>query len=148
MKASYLALTLLVTMVTLLVGCPKNHHHLVGFFKSRPHRVVTISLATPGDLSVCEVDFPVSLLRMAKRHTIAWAAEDHDYWIVFDASTPNPLPTTEPIYVQQGTQTANLPIAGSTSGYYMYAIYDADPRISQPCKTARDDRDTGLNVKR
>jgi hypothetical protein len=145
MKVRYLALAPLGVILAMQVGCQSQSTR--DFFKSRPHRIVTISLVTPGDTSACEVDFPVALLRNSKHHTIAWAAEDHDYWIYF----PNGNPVgVNSIKVPNGGQTQAF--NPSTPGYFMYAIYDSDPgpnpSPNAACKKADDDRDTGLNVKR
>jgi len=85
---------------------------------------------------------------MSKNHTVAWAAADHDYWILFDVAKGSPIGTNK-IKIANGTQTN--PYIPSLPGYFMYAIYDFDPSGNPqgtPCKVANDDRDTGLNVKR
>jgi hypothetical protein len=115
-----------------------------------PHRVVTISSASPGSSNPCEVDFPVTQLTKRKNHTIAWAAADHDYWIRFEPS-PGPI-GSDKIKVANGTQTGRFTITISPSSpqYFTYAIYDFDPDTNSqgpPCKKATDDHDTGLNVK-
>jgi hypothetical protein len=108
---------------------------------------VTISSSSTGVSNPCEVDFPVALLRISKHHTIAWAAEDHDFWVAFDSGSPI---GTNSIKVASGTETSSFPVTSSSAGYFMYAVYDSDPSSSprpNPCKLATDDHDTGLNVK-
>jgi len=126
-------------------GCPPPRSSNVG----NPDRVVTISPVSTG---VCQVDYPVALLRKGK-HTIAWAAETYDYWIRFDPGTGSPIdPTNTAIKVTHGQKTPKFPVSPSAAyNYYMYAIYDKDPGGSTPpptpCKAANDDHDTGLNIK-
>jgi hypothetical protein len=148
MKGSYLAFALLGMILSGQIGCRSETPRR--FLKSNPHRIVSISV-NPDDTSRCEVDFPVALLRKSKGHTIGWAADDHDYWIVFDPVKGSPLAPTGPIYVQQGQPPNSYAIATSKYDYYMYAIYAVNPDTNptaSPCKTAMDERDTGLNVKK
>lgn len=120
-------------------------------FVTGPNRVVTISYSG-GTAGPCEVDFPVTLLRMSK-HTIAWYALDHDYWVYFDNGSP--ISGTKTIYVKQSTPVAYSPAplpSGINEQYYTYAIYDFQPPVnpspSAACKSSTDDHDTGVNVKR
>jgi hypothetical protein len=140
----------------------------------KPDRVVTISQSLeppqPGHPQSCEVDFPIVVLRIQKSHKIAWAALDQaqDYWVVFDkgnanannGNKSNPI-GNDTIYVQHTNQTSNFDITISLSpavdeSYFKYAIYSFDPSkappasnpTGYPCKTADDDHDTGVNVKR
>ena len=125
-------------------------------------RVVTISAVNPGNSNPCEVDFPVTLLKKNKNHTIKWVAEDHDYWIVFDPNGAFTSPIgsigTHKIKVSPGSPMGPYPIALTpppstpppSSVYFTYWIYDKDPDTvppSQACKKSSDERDTGLNVK-
>jgi hypothetical protein len=131
-------------------GCHKRSGpgSLSNLLAGNPHRVVTISSSSPNVSNPCEVDFPVTLLKMSKHHTIAWAAQDHDYWIAFDPAK-NPIGSNN-IKVAKGNQTDRFDITTNKPDYFMYAIYDVDPTNnphSTPCKSATDDRDTGLNVK-
>ncbi len=148
MKLRHTSLNLLgiIVFIAVQAGCAGSTRNLLA---GNPHRVVTISSTSPGVSNPCEVDFPVTLLRISKKHTIAWAAADHDYWILFDAANGSPIGTNK-IKVAKGTQTN--PYNPSSAGYFMYAIYDFDPSDNPqggaPCKLANDDRDTGLNVKR
>jgi hypothetical protein len=141
-----LCLVGIVILLAVQSGCDSSHSK---FVTAHPNRVVSISSVTPGSSNPCEVDFPVTLLRKGKHHTIAWAAEDHDYWIKFDSGSPIGLTQ---IKVANGTQAGPYPISISLTSpiYFMYSIYDVDP-TSNPtataCKAAADDRDTGLNVK-
>jgi len=63
----------------------KEGEIIKGFIRG-PHRVVTISYSG-GTSGPCEVDYPVTFLRVTK-HTIAWYAADHDYWVYFDNGSP------------------------------------------------------------
>jgi hypothetical protein len=162
MKPHHLnALAGIVFLIATLVGCSRQG--VGGGGPSRvldhnPHRVVTISEATAGSSNPCEVDFPVTLLRVNKNHTIAWYASDHDYWIWFDNGNPVATGPNAAIKVTQGSKTidygvgAALP-SGTNEMYFTYAIYDVDPgpnpSPSTPtCKSSSDERDTGVNVKR
>ena len=143
-----LGLVGILILIALQPGCRKEGSN-ANILAGNPHRVVTISSSATGVSNPCEVDFPVTLLKINKHHTIAWAAEDHDFWIVFDRSTGSPIGTNS-IKVDSGTQTSRFPITSSSAGYFMYAVYDSDPSSNPPptpCKAATDDRDTGLNVK-
>jgi hypothetical protein len=126
----------------------KNQKLGADFFAKKQHRVVTISLTTPKNLSVCEVDFPVAVVSKVKHQTIAWAAEANEFWVVFDdASGPVGNKTID---VPMDNLTEDMPITPSVNPYYFkYAIYSVDPHSSgaTPCKASDDDHDTGLNVK-
>jgi hypothetical protein len=133
-------------------GCDKRSGpgSVSNILAGNPHRVVTISSAADSGSNPCEVDYPVTVLKMSKHHTIAWAAEDHDYWIAFDRVKGSPIGSNN-IKVPKGTQTGRFAIATINPDYFIYAIYDVDPTTnpqSTPCKSATDDHDTGLNVKR
>jgi hypothetical protein len=150
MKARHTGLDLvgIFIFIALQAGCDKQGSS-PNILAGNPHRVVTISSASPGVSNPCEVDFPVASLRISKKHTIAWAAGDHDYWIVFDPGKGSPIGTNS-VKIANGTQTSSFPINSSSAGYFMYAVYDSDPSGNpppKPCKAATDDRDTGLNVK-
>jgi hypothetical protein len=137
-------------LATVLTGCHRRSgsDSTANILAGNPHRVVIISSSSPGVSNPCEVDFPVTLLKISKHHTIRWAAQDHDFWIVFPAE--NPIGSNN-IKVPSGSKTDRFKITASDPYYFMYAIYDVDPVAhpgSAPCKTASDDRDTGLNVKR
>ena len=67
-------------------GCHKDVDFIN--FRAKAHRGRNDLSASPSASNPCEVDFPVALLRMSKKHTIAWAAEDHDYWIYFPKGNP------------------------------------------------------------
>jgi hypothetical protein len=133
-----------------------------------PHRIVTISESqvTPPVSNPCEIDFPVTFLRISKHHTIAWYASDHDYWIWFNNLSPlvdpnnpsNPIHVQQ-VYVQKGKKSDydyNVDIPPQTPPpnemYFTYAIFDADPgpnpSETNACKKSSDERDTGVNVKR
>jgi hypothetical protein len=139
-----------VIIVAIQTGCHRDAK--VVNFAAKKDRVVIISPVTAGVSNPCEVDFPVTLLRVSKKHTMAWAAEDYDYWVVFPSG--NPFGISNTIAVPKGTQTNPFPIAINPSSpiYFMYAIYDFDPGAypdpNKACKRADDDRDTGLNVKK
>jgi hypothetical protein len=140
----------IIIFIALQAGCNKSAQNPT-ILAGNPHRVVTISSVSPGSSNPCEVDFPVTLLRVSKKHTIAWAAEDHDYWILFDKTKGSPI-GTDHIKIAKGGQAGPFPITinPSSAEYFMYAIYDFDPSTNPrgaPCKLATDDRDTGLNVK-
>ena len=116
-------------------------------------RVITISALGPGK---CDVDFPVTVLHYGKGHTVRWASTDNKYWISSiskessSGSGPNnPLVPPDDTVVVDPTQGSSEYHVTSTTNYYMYAIFDHDPTTNNqnPCKSATDDRDTGLNVK-
>lgn len=137
-------------LITTQVGCGTqgpSKRPLV----SNPHRLVTISVNVD-DNSKCEVDYPVALLRKSKKHDITWGSEDHDYWIKFDSGGSPFDPSNTAIKVP-GNSTAGPYGISSTAAYnyYKYAIYFANPDGNPQaavCKTADDDHDTGVNVKR
>lgn len=138
-------------LVTFLVGC--GHFHgsrptAEQVLKNSHNREVVISPQKPGSSSPCEVNFPVTLLRTSKKHTIAWVAEDYDYWVKFVAQSPIGEITVK---VPKDKMAGPFQVPVQPDYYFMYAIYDMDPDANpqaKPCKTADDDRDTGLNVKR
>lgn len=159
-------------LMAVQVGCSQHKaaggggtHPMV--LDHNPHRVVTISGATPPNSNPCEVDFPVTLLRIGKHHTIAWYASDHDYWIWFNNLSPlldpsNPSnPHIQKVYVRKGVQPpfdyqVDIPPQNPSPDdmYSTYAIFDADPgpnpdpSETSACKKSSDERDTGLHVKR
>jgi hypothetical protein len=165
--ARFLGPLAMCVLVVSLGGCRRWFGQTAGqIIEDSKHRVVTISYTT-GSSGPCEVNFPVSLARVNK-HTIAWVAADHDYWIRWEAkstTTPpsvvaglNPLVSApNVIYVPAAVHTpqaydVTLPTILS-EWYFTYAIYDSDPGSSfpapqPPCKAYDNDRDTGLNVKR
>ena len=152
MKVRHTGLDLvgILIVIALQPGCHKEGSN-ANILAGNPHRVVTISSSSTGVSKPCEVDFPVTLLRINKHHTIAWAAEDHDFWIVFDRGKVSPIGTNS-IKVTKGATSNDFPvtISPSAADYFMYAVYDSDPSSNPPptpCKTATDDHDTGLNVK-
>jgi hypothetical protein len=122
-----LGLVAIATLMAIQTGCGRGS--ISNVVAGNPHRVVTISSVSPGVSNPCEVDFPVTLLRISKNHTITWAAEDHDYWILFDRGNGSPIGANK-IFVAKGGRTSQFPITIS------------------PCKRADDEHDTGLNVKR
>jgi len=140
-----------------LIGCERasTPQRAAIFVTSNPHRLVTISVSKE-DPQKCEVDYPSVLVRSSKHHTIAWAAEDNEYWIKFDAGGSPIDPANRAIDVPRGSQTSppfDIPDT-ATLKYYKYAIYTSNPDTNPanppptPCKNADDDHDTGLNVKR
>jgi hypothetical protein len=130
---------------------PISHSRKVdsGFFAKKQHRVVTITLTTPNVLTTCGVDFPVAVVSKAKHQTIAWAAEDNEFWVVFDDAA-GPI-GNKTIDVTKDNVTDDMPITPSVAPYYFkYAIYAVNPAsmpTPTPCKASDDDHDTGLNVK-
>jgi hypothetical protein len=118
------------------------------------NRVVTISASPPPDTGKCEVDFPVAFLRQNKH--VQWASNDNKYWVSFLIIDPppgytpeNPLdPPDDPVIIGPNSASRKYKVKVTTK-YYMYAIFDHDPTTNpqNPCKTAIDDHDTGLNVK-
>lgn len=118
------------------------------------NRLITISASPPPDNGKCDVNFPVAFLRY--NHSVQWASNDNKYWISFltidspSGYTPeNPLaPPDDPVVVNPQSETQTYHVKPKTK-YYIYAIFDHDPATNNknPCKTAIDDRDTGLNVK-
>ena len=152
MKVRHAGLDLagILIFVALLPGCHKEGSN-TNILAGNPHRVVMISSVSTGVSNPCEVDFPVTLLRIGKRHTIAWAAEDHDFWIVFDKVKGSPIGANN-IKITKGANPNDYPVTipPSAADYFMYAVYDSDPNgnpTPKPCKLATDDHDTGLNVK-
>jgi len=155
MKKTYvvgLGLIGIAVLVGLQVGCHRESGSDVelNILAGNPHRVVTISSVSSGSSNPCEVDYPVTFVRIGKHHTIAWEAADYDFWIKFDPAKPSPI-NADNIKVKQGNRTNDFPITidASKAGYFMYAIFDHDPTANpnNPCKSATEDHDTGLNVK-
>jgi hypothetical protein len=155
MKTRHVKALSLITVIAaaIQIGCHRDAR--VVNFAAKKDRVVTISPVTTGVSKPCEVDFPVTLLRKSKNHTMSWAAEDFDYWIVF--VNGNPFGTSDIIKVPKDGQTIPpFPIAIDpdpiVGNYFKYAIYDfqpgSNPDPKKACKGADDERDTGLNVKR
>jgi hypothetical protein len=115
-------------------------------------RLITISASPAPDTGKCEVDFPVVFLRYNQGHTVQWASSDNKYWISFHEvpGTPeSPLDTDEEtvmVYLNHPSQNYRVK---HKEKYYIYAIFDHDPSTNNknPCKTATDDHDTGLNIK-
>lgn len=149
-----LGISSLVILVAVIAGCSRGIlGESVKTFIRGPHRVVTIS-SRDGSSNPCEVDYPITLLRMRKSHTIAWYADDHDYWVYFDNGSPI-VQGTNPIYVQRGATPTNYSVtlpAASQKMYFTYAVYDSPPGLNPSpnaaCQSATDDHDTGVNVKR
>jgi hypothetical protein len=117
------------------------------------NRIVTISASPPPDTGKCEVDFPVAFLRYNQNHSVQWASNDNKYWISFLTVDPPPgytplAPSDDPVIVEPKSLSKMYNVKPKT-GYYMYAIFDHDPSTNNknPCKTATDDHDTGLNIK-
>ena len=117
-------------------------------------KVVTISVSLD-DASKCDVDYPVTFLRIRKDHTITWASADQRYFVLFQGNVV-PVGTTSGtsrnIPVPAGGDTGRLiiKIDPSQAGYFQYAIYTVDPiknPTANPCKKYDEDHDTGLNVK-
>ena len=115
-------------------------------------RVITISASTK-DASKCEEDYPVAVLHFNQNQSVQWQSLDKKYWISFVTIGPqpgeNPLaPNDDPVSVDAngGSKTYHVK---PNEKYYMYAIFDHDPATNNqnPCKTATDDHDPGLNVK-
>jgi len=155
MKARHVKVLGLITVIAAAIqtGCPRGAK--VINFTAKKDRVVTISPVTKGVSNPCEVDFPVTLLRKSKNHTMSWAAEDYDYWVVITTGSPNPFGTVNKIKVPMNSVTPVFPVTIDQSYlpiYYTYAIYDFDPGDNpdqgKACKRADDERDTGLNVKK
>jgi hypothetical protein len=117
------------------------------------NRLVTISASPPPDTGKCEVDFPVAFLRYNQNHSVQWASNDNKYWISFLAVDPPPgytplAPPDDPVIVEPKSLSKMYNVKPK-AGYYIYAIFDHDPSTNNknPCKTATDDHDTGLNIK-
>jgi hypothetical protein len=116
-----------------------------------PDKFVTISVDAdrPGK---CEVDFPVTLVRSSKHNSVTWQSEDNNYWIRFDPTLGSPFDPANKAIAVTPTAPSTRPVPTSPNvNYYKYAIYLADPDTdphAAVCKTADDDRDTGVNVKR
>jgi hypothetical protein len=120
------------------------------------NRLITISASPLPDTGKCEVDFPVAVLRYSQNHSVQWASNDNKYWVSFltidspAGYTPeNPLaPPDEPVVIEPHGQSKTYHVKPKAK-YYMYAIFDHDPQTNNknPCKTATDDHDTGLNIK-
>ncbi len=116
-------------------------------------RLITISASPAPDRGKCEVDFPVVFLRYNQGHSVQWASSDNKYWISFvsDDGTPveSPLaPPHNPVVIEAHGASRVYNVKPK-EGYNMYAIFDHDPSTNNknPCKTATDDHDTGLNIK-
>jgi len=118
-------------------------------------RLITISASPAPDTGKCDVDFPVVFLRYNQGHTVQWASNDNKYWISFreiaDApgTAESPLDTSEDTVIVDLNQPSQKYHVKHKEKYYLYAIFDHDPATNNknPCKTATDDKDTGLNVK-
>ena len=120
------------------------------------NRLITISASPAPDVGKCEVDFPVAFLHYQQNHSVQWASNDNKYWVSFLSIDPpagyrpeNPLaPADDPVVIEPHSQSRQYNIKPKAN-YYYYAIFDHDPSTNNknPCKTAIDDRDTGLNIK-
>jgi hypothetical protein len=119
------------------------------------NRLITISASTPPDIGKCEVNFPVAVLRYSQNHTVQWASNDNKYWVSFLTIDPpagytpeNPLASADPVVIEPHSESSPYKVKPKAK-YYMYAIFDHDPATNNknPCKTATDDHDTGLNIK-
>lgn len=115
------------------------------------NRLVTIEIS-PENASKCDVDFPVAFMRMRNNNKIGWASADNAYTVHFVSyaggpSPENPFnPSVNDVQVPAGGKSALQQLQNTPSGgYYEYEIHDANNNV---CKTADDDRDTGLNIKR
>ena len=150
-----------VVLVLLQAGCCRSQNQKTVL--DSKDRVVTISASSPptsNNPHPCEVDFPVTLLRTSKKHTITWNSADTEYWILFDKTSSGfttPVGSSS-IYIRTGGTTGSLhinlvppPATPPTSSiYFTYAIYNSNPNNvpkPEPCKSSTDERDTGLNVK-
>jgi hypothetical protein len=134
-------------LLSMQIGCRAKHRLVV----SNPDRTVTISVDVD-HAGKCEVDFPVTLVRASKHHSITWGSEDNNYWIKFDSGGSPIDPSNKSISIPGLGSNGPNPIPPSaTIKYYKYAIYLADPDTNSnapECKAADDDHDTGVNVKR
>ena len=113
------------------------------------NRLITISASPAPDVGKCEVDFPVAFLHYQQNHSVQWASNDNKYWISFSSKPGNPLASADdPVIVQPHSLSKMYHVKHQTN-YYMYAIFDHDPSTNNknPCKSATDDHDTGLNIK-
>lgn len=120
------------------------------------NRLITISASPPPDTGKCEVDFPVAVLRYSQHHSVQWASNDNKYWVSFVSIDPtgrykpeSPLDHgDEPVIIEPHSLSKRYNVK-SNANYYMYAIFDHDPSTNNknPCKSATDDHDTGLNIK-
>jgi hypothetical protein len=147
MKNEFLSILFLTTIVaSIQIGCGRSVQ--VNTTRDNPHRHITISVS-PDDPTKCEVDYPVVVLRMKKKHTIVWTSADNQYYVKFDNNSI-PVGNSNVISVSPGAGgTGDLSIAVSQPNYFQYAIYSSDPaqNPNSICKRSDDDRDTGLNVK-
>jgi len=150
-------LFVLVGIIGLIIAFEIGRHFQTSPRSTRSSNERTVSIsASPSPDTGCEVDYPVAFLR--QRNHIQWASNDNRYWITFLTIEPpvpgytpeSPLvPPDDPIVVDANQPSTKYGVT-SREKYYMYAIYNHDPKTdpSNPCKKATDDRDTGLNVKR
>lgn len=134
-----------LTCISTFVSCKQQ---LVKTFKS--DRVVSIAVS-PDDAHKCDVDFPVAFARIRNNTKIGWESDDNAYTVHFVSypggpSPENPFnPPVNDIQVPAGGKSALQTIQNNGSGaYYEFEIRDANNNV---CKTADDDRDTGLNIK-
>jgi hypothetical protein len=136
-----------LTCISAFVSCKQQ----LANYSFKSDRLVSIAVS-PDDARKCDVDFPVSFMRMRNNAKIGWASDDNAYTVHFVSypggpSPENPFnPTVNDIQVPAGGKSALQKLQNSGSGaYYKYEIHDANNSV---CKTADDERDTGLNVKR
>ena len=95
----------------------------------------------------------MALLRIGKKHTIAWEGADQAYWIVFTGNgTPATPISLDTVAVPNGRQTGpyDIVIPPDKANYFKYEIHfdDGHGHPGPICKTADNERDTGMNVKR
>ena len=132
--------------VSAFIACKPK---LVGNYSFKSDRLVTIA-ASP-DPGQCEVDFPVTFIRVRNNSKIRWASDDNAYKVHFVKYTGGPSPenpfspSLNDIQVPAGQKSSQQTIQNGLSGaYYKFEIHDANNNV---CKTADDDHDTGLNIK-
>jgi hypothetical protein len=155
MKARQLGLGL-VGIVGLVIAFEVGLHLQAPPPSHNPNeRLITISASPAPDTGKCDVDFPVVFLRYNQGHTVQWASNDNKYWISFreiaapPGTAESPLDSSEDTVMVDLNQPSQKYHVKHKEKYYLYAIFDHDPATNNknPCKTATDDKDTGLNVK-
>lgn len=136
-----------LTCISTFVSCKPQ---LVTNYSFKSDRQVTIAVS-PDDATKCEVDFPITFVRVRNNSKIRWASDDNAYTVHFVSypggpSPENPFnPPSNDVQVPAGQKSAQQRIQSNGSGaYYKFEIHDANNNV---CKTADDDRDTGLNIK-
>ena len=147
-KSRFVTFALFATLscISAFVSCKQRQAN----YSFNSNRLVTIEVS-PDDASKCDVDFPVSFMRLRNNAKIAWASADNAYTVHFVSyplgpSPENPFNPPVDIQVPASGKSALQTLQNSGSGgYYKYEIHDANNNV---CKTADDDRDIGLNIKR